>query len=89
MDENDIDLDKIKITVIPDYPDWKRGLKFGLFCGIPLSLSGFIIPVSSNINQSGFLHIFISKLFFVAVIFIMMFVFFGAIGAFRPQKYRK
>lgn len=95
IDKNDsiandyeIDLDKIEIPYIPDYPDWKRGLKWGLTASIPFSLAVFLISASVSLSKTGVSKLILSELFQAFVIFIMFFLLIGSIGAFRPQNYR-
>jgi hypothetical protein len=87
-DGYEIDLDKIDIPYIPDYPDWKRGLKWGLTASIPLSLAVFLISASVSLSKNGVTKLILSELFQAFVIFIMFFLLIGSIGAFRPQNYR-
>jgi UDP-N-acetylmuramyl pentapeptide phosphotransferase/UDP-N-acetylglucosamine-1-phosphate transferase len=73
---------RIAAVDIPDYPDWKRGMKWGLLIGILIvlvSLLAFLIGDGSyweRLLKYGW-----QVLCFAFVVFLIV----GAIGAFRPQ----
>ncbi len=73
---------RIAAVDIPDYPDWKRGMKWGLSIGIfivLLSLLVFLIGDGSYLER-------LLKYGWMALCFAFaVFIIVGAIGAFRPQ----
>jgi len=73
-------LRKIAAVDVPDYPDWKRGWKWGLASGILTALVLFFFAF-----LGGGVARFWGSALGVAV---FMFLTVGAIGAFRPRNDR-
>lgn len=71
-------LRQVEAVDIPDYPNWKRGWRWGLFSGIA---AGILIALSllagGRMLEYGWMAVAIAVGVFLAV---------GAIGAFRPQN---
>jgi hypothetical protein len=78
------ELDDIQLPEFdyPEYPNWKRGLKWGLCVGIPVALPALLLLVF----RSESLWV---KIFYALMIFIMSFLVVGSIGAFRPDSDKK
>jgi len=73
---------RIAAVHIPDYPDWKRGLKWGLAAGTFLVLlSLLILLIGEGTYWSRLVRYGWMGLCFAAALFIIV----GAVGAFRPQ----
>jgi hypothetical protein len=62
----------------PDYPNWKKGIIFGIIGGIIGALLFWQLLTNKAIGSTGLT---------VVVGFITGFIILGAIAAFRPQKY--
>ena len=72
---------------IRDYPDWKRGVRWGLSAGITVGiLVALFLLVSGRIEEFG--RRVIEYGWTVVVIALVVFFTVGAIGAFRPQNLR-
>ena len=85
MDEKEKpDLDNIQLPEFdyPEYPDWKRGLKWGLCVGIPAGLPGFVLFIFKEPSL-------LAKIFYVLMIFITSFLVVGSLGAVRPDSDKK
>ncbi len=66
----------------PEYPNWQRGLKWGLCAGIPLALPSLALLVFRS-------EPLLVKIFYVLAVFITSFLVIGSIGAFRPDWDKK
>ncbi|MFA6101786.1 MAG: hypothetical protein WCV67_01755 [Victivallaceae bacterium] len=66
----------------PEYPNWKRGLKWGLYAGIPVSLPALSLLVFRS-------EPLLVKIFYVLIIVVLTFLIVGSIGAFRPDWDKK
>ena len=66
----------------PEYPDWKRGLKWGLCVGIPVGLPALSLLVFRS-------DPLLVKIFYVLIIVVSTFLIVGSIGAFRPDLNKK
>ena len=78
---------QIEAVDIPDYPDWKRGVRWGLSAGITVGiLVALFLLVSGRIEVFGRRVIVYG--WTVVVIALVVFFTVGAIGAFRPQNLR-
>lgn len=64
---------------IPDYPDWKRGWKWGLPSGI---IAGAIVALFL-LSCGRLLQLGWSAALFAFAVFLVVW----AVGAFRPQKF--
>jgi hypothetical protein len=73
---------RIAAVDIPDYPDWKRGMKWGLSIGIFIVLlSLLVLLIGDGSYWERLLKYGWMALCFAFAVFIIV----GAIGAFRPQ----
>ena len=73
---------QIAAVDIPDYPDWKRGMMWGLSIGILIVLlSLLVLLIGEGSYWSRLLKYGWMALCFAFAVFIIV----GAIGAFRPQ----
>ena len=80
-------LRQVEAVDIPDYPDWKRGWRWGLAAGVTagifvalfLLVGGRIEHFGRRVLEYGWTVLAIALIVFRAV---------GAIGAFRPQNMR-
>jgi hypothetical protein len=66
----------------PEYPNWNRGLKWGLCAGIPFALPALLLLIFRS-------EALLIKIFYVLAIFITSFLIVGSIGAFRPDWNKK
>lgn len=63
----------------PEYPDWNRGLKWGVWIGIPMALPALMLLFFRS-------EPVLVRIFYVIMIFIASFLIVGSIGAFRPDN---
>jgi hypothetical protein len=78
------DPDKIVLPEFdyPEYPNWRRGLKWGLCGGIPLALPSLSMLVF--LSQP-----LLIKILYVLAVFVTCFLVVGSVGAFRPDWDKK
>ena len=85
MDEKEKpDLDNIQLPEFdyPEYPNWSRGLKWGLYIGIPLASPALLLLVFRS-------ETLLVKIFYVMMVYLASFLIIGSIGAFRPDWDKK
>lgn len=71
-------LRQVEAVDIPDYPDWKKGRRWGLTAGVAAGiLIVLFLLVCGRLAQYGWT---------AAIIAITVFLVVWAIGSFRPQK---
>ena len=78
-------LRQVEAVDIPDYPDWKKGRRWGLTAGVAVGIlivlfllvCGRLEPFGRRLAQYGWT---------AAIIAITVFLVVWAIGSFRPQK---
>ena len=73
---------RIAAVDIPDYPDWKRGMTWGLSCGILIVLLSLLVFL---IGDGSYWERLLKYGWMVLCFAFAVFIIVGAIGAFRPQ----
>ncbi len=70
--DEDIKIPDIRID-IPDYPNWRRGIVWGLACAIPAFAAAFLTVPSSRFQIAG-------------IFSILVYLGVGGLLAFKPVK---
>ena len=80
---------ELSVANLPDYPNWKRGIIWGIATGIIFAIIPWIIPdaiLSAKILKADKLPYWFNDFGASVGIFIVVFLIVGVVGAFRPQK---